>query len=197
MSEEELAKERDRRVAEFHATHDEVYRLRGQFLSGCVSIEHLLGAVLDIFFQPNDREVFLTMIVGYVGVHEKVRCIVELAGKDLTTAHRATLKEVNKLVDVRNEIAHSTVGVDLQSTEEAWLGTGDLKLVSHRPRRAGGSQEAATVTDLKAKVAWVEDVGSQVMQLMIDMTWVADGRGVLRERSKVPAAPPPPSSSGT
>lgn len=153
---------------------DEIYRLRGEFLSEMAVVEDYLHLMICVYFQiPAElRQVFTAWVLGGMTFDAKI----ELASKATrSTETGSTMKPViaklRELKNARNEAAHAAVSVDFTSgsrSPEEW------PWASSRWTRSGYSRQVVTVDGLGLLVRRAQATSPVLMAITNEMATAAD-----------------------
>lgn len=156
----------DEEAKKFRALQDELYRLRGQFLSDFNGVEAWIDFIIFIIFRPMERrqEMFRTRILANVPFEQKLDCVKDALGDHARQQDKDVLSNLRGLNVYRNSLAHSSLGIDLRT-----LSIDDpvvIDLVSHEFKRTGLRVDSPTTHELASRIESLGEAGAGVLDLI-------------------------------
>jgi hypothetical protein len=174
------------------ARRDEIYRLRGQIVSGVIELESSVDAVMTTYFGQTGVFImrFRSWVLSRLSLSEKIEVLKEVVD-ELGIKERAlpTLTALRRASDVRNNLAHSSVTVNTMSAEGRTLEE-MLRWQSARQSRQGFGYTAVEIDELERDAVFVRDLGYQVFRLLVAVVARLSGRDPFTAVDELDAANP-------
>lgn len=153
---------------------DQIYRLRGEFLSEMAVVEDYLHLLICVYFRiPAElRQVFTAWVLGGMTFDAKI----ELASK-ATRSNTAgstinpVISKLKELKQARNEAAHAAVSLDFSSGSQS---PDEWPWASTRWTRSGYSRQVLTVDGLGLLVRRASATAPVLMAITNEMAKAPD-----------------------
>lgn len=113
----------DERYAAVRALHERARHLRGSFLNSVAVIEHKLALLFTDYFCRDDdekRRLFFERVMKPMSLDRKKKLLVDIVKADYPRywdEHQEILKNIDKLREFRNALAHSILDVSDEALE--------------------------------------------------------------------------------
>ncbi|GAH13880.1 unnamed protein product, partial [marine sediment metagenome] len=115
--------------------YDVSKEIRGRFLDQAIPIEMLIDDIISWHFCPEDtrQSLFFSLVSPKLTFSNKIKIletILQIYYPDLVKKHQNLIKEINKIRDFRNRIAHSLLDASDEFLEKGY--NDRIRLVFYR-----------------------------------------------------------------
>lgn len=160
-------------ITEALALRDQIYRLRGKIVSDVNAMELSVDRILCVYFGANDPKLrFQIRVLRRIQLAEKLKIIDEIVDElELKSRLEETLSRLRRVLDIRNDQAHSNVDFNMADLGNPEL----LEWQSMRVTRRAVQTTRIAIEELEESAAFVGSVGSEVMRIFVGVLAWRDG----------------------
>lgn len=161
----------DSKIRKAQMVHERARYIRGRFLNFVAVIERDIALIITDYFCPTDqekRELFFTEVISRVPLGEKREILFKIIRRDYPRywdKNRDLLKEIIKIQELRNKLAHSIVDISEQALDRPIeMGIGFVEWEGSKPITEEDFQEwecranmvLSTLSDIKRLLPFKE-----------------------------------------